>query len=115
MDMTVVVTRNAPERYRGFLASCMLEIAPGVYTSPRMNDGVRERVWEVCLGWGGSLPTDGGVLLTWRDAAAPSGQGLRVIGWAKADIVDHDGVWLARTDLVDDRDDEGFQDSPTAD
>ena len=56
MDMTVVVTRNAPERYRGFLASCMLEIAPGVYTSPRMSDGVRERVWEVCLEWSGALP-----------------------------------------------------------
>ena len=32
--MTVVVTVNVEGRYRGFLASVMLEIAPGVYTSP---------------------------------------------------------------------------------
>ncbi len=29
MPMTLVVTRNAPMRYRGFLASCMLELAAG--------------------------------------------------------------------------------------
>ena len=34
--MTVVVTVNVESRYRGFLASVMLEIAPGVYTGPRM-------------------------------------------------------------------------------
>ena len=28
--MTLVVTRNALERTRGFLASVMLEVAPGV-------------------------------------------------------------------------------------
>ena len=46
MPMTVLVTRNAPMRYRGFLASCMLELAAGVYTSPRMTRAVRERVIE---------------------------------------------------------------------
>lgn len=102
MDMTVVVTRNVPERYRGFLASCMLEIAPGVYTSPRMSDGVRDRVWEVCLEWSGALPSDGGILLTWRHAGEPSGQGLRIIGWAKSDIVDHEGIWVARREFIDD-------------
>jgi CRISPR-associated protein Cas2 len=101
VGMTVVVTRNAPERYRGFLASCMLEVAPGVYTSPHMSDGVRERMWEVCLEWSDALPSDGGVLLTWRDAEQPSGQGLRVIGWARSEIVNHDGVWLARRPVAD--------------
>ncbi|NJN36487.1 MAG: hypothetical protein HC794_04785 [Nitrospiraceae bacterium] len=33
-------SRNAPGRYRGFLASCMLELAPGVYTSPQMSEAV---------------------------------------------------------------------------
>lgn len=102
MDMTVVVTRNVPDRYRGFLASCMLEVAPGVYTNPRMSDGVRERVWQVCIEWSGALASDAGVLLTWRDAKAPSGQGLRILGWAKADIVEHDGVWVARSEFVAD-------------
>lgn len=107
MDMTVVVTRNAPDRYRGFLTSCMLEVAPGVYTSPRMSDGVRERVWEVCLEWSSELPTDGGVILTWRDAAQPSGQGLRIVGWPKIDIVDHDGIWVVRKDCLAEPDDDG--------
>ena len=44
MSMTVVVTRNVAPRFRGFLASVMLEIAPGVYTAPEMSKGVRERV-----------------------------------------------------------------------
>lgn len=103
MDMTVVVTRNAPERYRGFLASCMLEIAPGVYTNPRMSTAVRERMWEVCMEWSGELPPEGGVLLTWRDAEQPSGQGLRVVGWPKSDIIDYDGIWIARAGSVGDR------------
>jgi len=100
MSMAVIVTRNAPERYRGFLASCMLEVAPGVYTSPRMTKGVRERVWAVCCEWSSTLPRDGGILLTWRDAGQPSGQGLMVLGWAKSDIVEHDGVWLARRTIT---------------
>ena len=44
--MTVVVTVNVEARYRGFLASVMLEIAPGVYTSPNMTRGIRERDME---------------------------------------------------------------------
>lgn len=104
MSMTVVVTRNVPDRYRGFLASCMLEVAPGVYTSPRMTKGVRERVWQVCIEWSAALPTDGGVLLTWRDKDQPSGQGLRTIGWAKNHIVDHEGVWIVRRDSGDEKD-----------
>lgn len=41
--MTVVVTVNVESRYRGFLASTMLEIAPGVYTSPQMTREREER------------------------------------------------------------------------
>ena len=35
MPMTVVVTRDFEARYRGFLTSIMLEIAPGVYACAR--------------------------------------------------------------------------------
>jgi len=94
--MTIVVTRNAPYRYRGFFASCMLEIAPGVYVSPRMTNGVRERIWDVCVEWSEALPPDGGVLLTWRDKSQPSGQAIKVLGWARTDIVEHDGLWMVR-------------------
>ena len=96
--MTVVVTRNVPDRYRGFLASCMLELAPGVYASPHMSEAVRERVWAVCCEWAGALPNDGGVLMTWREKQAPSGQAVRVLGWPKKDFVELDGMWLDRAD-----------------
>ena len=60
--MTVVVTVNVAARYRGFLASAMLEIAPGVYTAPRMTSGIRERVWAVLATWyaelGGGVDSD---------------------------------------------------------
>jgi CRISPR-associated protein Cas2 len=98
MSMTVVVTRNAPGRYRGFLASCMLELAPGVYTSPHMSEAVRERVWAVCCEWAGALPDDGGVLMTWREKQEPSGQAVRTLGWPKKEFVELDGMWLDRAD-----------------
>lgn len=96
MPFTVVVTRNVPDRTRGFLASVMLEIAPGVYVSPRMTRGVRERVWNVMLEWCGLLPEDGGVLMTYPDRSAPSGQAILMLGFPKADLFDVDGFWLAR-------------------
>ena len=45
MSMTVVVTRNVSPRIRGFLASSMLELAPGVYSATRLNTSVRDRMW----------------------------------------------------------------------
>lgn len=95
--MTVVVTRNVPERYRGYLASCMLEVAPGVYTSPLMSAGVRERVWATCCDWAATLPDDGGVVMAWRNATEPSGQSLLVLGWPRKELVELDGVWLDRS------------------
>ncbi len=47
MALTVIVTRDVAYRFRGFLASVMLEIAAGVYISPQMTKGVRTRVWKV--------------------------------------------------------------------
>lgn len=94
--MTLVVTRNAPERVRGFLASCMLELAPGVYTSPHMTAAVRDRVWAVLCEWSGALPDDGGVLLTWVDSRQPSGQGVLALGWPRKELVELDGLWLDR-------------------
>jgi CRISPR-associated protein Cas2 len=95
MSMTVVVTRNVPARFRGFLASCMLEVAPGVYVAPDMNRGVRERVWAVCCDWAGLLPDDAGVLITFRDKHAPGGQAIKTLAWPKKEVVEVDGLWLA--------------------
>ncbi len=93
--MTVVVTVNVEGRYRGFLASAMLEIAPGVYTSPQMTDGIRERVWDVLTGWYYELRT-GAIVMTWRDPAAVGEQQIRTLGEPPKDIVDADGVYLVR-------------------
>jgi len=95
MPMTIAVTRNAPGRFRGFLASCMLEVSPGAYAAPHMSKGVRQRVWQTLLDWAEMLGEDSGVMLVWRDREAPSGLGLSTLGWPKKELVRHEGLWLA--------------------
>lgn len=99
MPMTVVVTRNVPDRYRGFLASCMCEIAPGVYTAPRMNKGIRERVWQVMVDWFEKDAEEQSVLMTWPDPKLPGGQRVRALGVPRNDLVRVDGVYMARRDV----------------
>lgn len=99
MPMTVVVTRNVPDRYRGFLASCMCEIAPGVYTAPRMNKGIRERVWQVMVDWFEGDAEEQSVLMTWPDGKLPGGQRVRALGVPRNDLVRVDGVYMARRDV----------------
>jgi len=102
MAMTVVVTRNVRERFRGYLASCMCEVAPGVYTAPRMTVAVRDRVWDVLVSWF-AHGEDASVVMTWPDAARPGGQEVRVLGAPRTEVVEHDGVYLARRELGKDQ------------
>jgi len=104
VPMTVVVTRDAAPRVRGFLASCMLEIAPGVYTSPKMTRAIRDRVWSVLVDWMLEIGS-GGVVLTWFDPAEPGGQGLLTLGIPPKELHTYDGIHLVRTPLP-----EGFED-----
>lgn len=99
MSMTVVVTRNAPGRIRGFLASVMLEIAPGVYSAPRISPAVRERVWTVLSEWF-SQQGDTSVVMTWQDRDTPGGQSVRTLGTPPIDLVTVDGLVLARRRLA---------------
>jgi len=94
--MTVVVTRDVPARFRGFLASVMLEIAPGVYTSPRMDEGVRQRVWEVLEQWYYDLGSPGSIVMTWRAPSESGGQAVRTLGIPPKELHDHDGLLLVR-------------------
>jgi CRISPR-associated protein Cas2 len=98
MPMTVVVTRDVEDRYRGFLSSVMLELAPGVYTGPRLSRGVRERVWLVLSDWHGELRR-GSIVMTWRETTAPGGQGVLMLGETRRMLVDIDGVLLVRREL----------------
>ena len=93
--MVVVVTRDVAGRFRGFLASCMLEIAPGVYTAPRMSVRVRERVWDVVERWWMERP-QGSVVMTWVDRTRVGGQGVLTLGEPPVELHDHDGLFLVR-------------------
>lgn len=93
--MTVIVTRDVPDRFRGFLASCALEIGPGIYTSPRMTAAVRERVWAVMCEWHGVLK-QGSIVMTWADPKHRAGQRVLALGFPAKEIVDHDGVLMVR-------------------
>lgn len=97
--MTVVVTRSVPERFRGFLASVMCEVAPGVYTGPRMAAGVRERVWKVMTEWFEGAEGEG-VLMTWPDAKAPGGQVFLTLGSPRVDLYEIDEMVLVRAELT---------------
>ena len=99
MAMTVVVTRNVGERFRGYLASGMCELAPGVYTAPRMTAAVRDRVWGVLESWF-ALGEDASIVMTWPESTLPGGQAVRVLGEPTAELIDHDGVYLARRELT---------------
>ncbi len=95
MPMTLIVTRDVEPRYRGFLASAMLEIAPGVYATPAMSKGVRERIWTVLTAWWEELRR-GAIVMTWRDPSASGGLGLAMLGDPPKTIVDADGVLLVK-------------------
>ena len=91
VQTTLVVTRDVEERHRGFLISVMLEIAPGVYVSPRMSQGVRERVWSALTDWWTALGR-GSVAMVWRDRSAGGDLHIETLGEPPKEIVDADGV-----------------------
>lgn len=95
MSMTVIVTRNVEARYRGFLASAMLEVAPGLYVSPDLSKGVRDRVWSVLTKWYAHLG-NGAITLVFEDSKATGGMALDYLGEPPKAVWDCDGVLLVR-------------------
>ena len=101
MSMTVVVTRNVPDRIRGFLASSMLEVGTGVYTGSNISAAVRDRIWDVLETW---FPaTDSSIVMVWTDRNVPGGQSVKALGVPPIDLVELDGIVLARRDIPDKR------------
>ena len=96
--MCVIVTRDVENRYRGFLGSVMLELAPGVYSHPRLNKRVREQVWSVMDDWHSQLKR-GSIVMTWADKNASGGSGLLTLGEPAKQIVDHEGMLIVRREL----------------
>ena len=95
MPMTVVATRRVEARYRGFLASIMLEVAPGVYVAPDMSSGVRQRLWSVLSEWWAALG-NGSIVLLFRDQHFVGHVRIQTLGEPIKEIVDADGVLLIK-------------------
>ena len=95
MALVVIVTRDVPNRFRGFLASVMLEVAPTVYISPRMNPGVRKRTWDVLSDWFAADPR-GSIVMVWRDSNETGGVGIEHLGEPPRELVDIDGLWVVK-------------------
>jgi CRISPR-associated protein Cas2 len=95
MPLCLIVTRDVEPRYRGFLGSVMLELAPGFYASPRMSSAVRDRVWDVMHDWRATLGR-GSITMAWRDAGAPGGLKVLALGEPPKDLVEHEGSLLVR-------------------
>jgi CRISPR-associated protein Cas2 len=91
----MIVIRDVSDRVHGFLSSVMLEVAPNVFVSPRMNQGVRDRVWTVMSDWYLDEP-QGSLVMVWRDLNAVGGVGINHLGAPPRDLVEADGMWLVR-------------------
>jgi len=95
MALVMIVTRDVADRFRGFLSSVMLEVAPNVFVSPRMTPGVRDRTWSVVSDWHRREPR-GSLVMVWRDLNATGGVGLAHLGTPTRELVELDGMWLTR-------------------
>jgi len=95
MALVMIVIRDVPERFHGFLSSVMLEVAPNVFASPRMSPAVRERVWSVLRGWHRD-EKQGSLVMIWRDLNATGGVGVANLGDPPRKLVEVDGMWLVR-------------------
>ncbi len=91
MSMTIMVTRNVSDRIRGFLSSSMLELAPGVYSAPRLSPAVRERIWKILAEWF-NYETEASAIMVWADPTMPGGQDVRTIGLPPIKLVEIDGL-----------------------
>lgn len=91
--LTVVVTRDVEDRYRGFLASAMLEVAPGVYVSPHLTPRAREKIWDVLADWHARLGR-GGITMIHPERQADGGLRVRNLGHSPRSLVAIDGALL---------------------
>lgn len=99
MAMCVVVTRDVPLRFRGFLASCMLEISSGVYAQPDMSAAVRERVRAVLDDWW-SYYQQGSVVMTWPTPGKDKRQEVWIAGEPAKEILEYEEVHLVRREMT---------------
>ncbi len=93
MALTILITRDVEDRYRGFLSSAMLELSPGVYASPSLSARARDKIWDVVTGWHAQL-RNGSLMLIFPDSRADGGLAVRSLGSTPRKPVRLDGVLL---------------------
>jgi CRISPR-associated protein Cas2 len=99
VSLTLIVTRDVEARYRGFLASSMLEVSPGTYVSPRLTRDTRERIWTTLCDWHRTLRR-GSIVMVWQDRSALDRIGVKHLGEPPNDLVMCDGLLLTRRPLA---------------
>lgn len=93
MSATLIATRNVSDRVRGFLASSLLEVGPGVYFGAKLSSAVRDRIWNVLQeNWGDEI--DASVVMVWRNPTMPGEHSVRTLGTPPVDLVELDGMIL---------------------
>lgn len=99
--MLVLITNQVPMKVRGFLAACLLEVAPGVYVHPRINAGVRERIWKIMTEWSVEFSQEAFVLALWPAPKSSGGINIRTIGIPQRTLIDYDGLVLSKLTSAD--------------
>jgi len=93
--LTIVITRDVDNRYRGLLRSSMLEASTSIYVSAQLNKEARDRLWDVMSRWHQALQR-GCIIMIWRDRDAFADVGMRTLGETPRDIREIDGILLTR-------------------
>lgn len=86
--MLVMVTEAVPERLRGQLSLCMVELQTGVFVG-RVTPVVRDQLWALAL----KLAGVGRVVQAWSESSE-QGFRMRMHGDGRRSVVDLDGIQL---------------------
>ena len=95
MKSVVVVVRDVPDRFRGYLKSLFLEFSVNAFVSPAMDEGVIERSWKILSDWH-DAEGKGSIIMIVPDRKATGGLNIRLKGEAVREIIDLDGVFCTR-------------------
>ncbi|MDP3276803.1 MAG: type I-E CRISPR-associated endoribonuclease Cas2e [Deltaproteobacteria bacterium] len=93
--MWVIDLENAPDRLRGTLSRWGVEVRAGLYVGSA-SGRVRDALWELVR----SLASADTSAVMVFDASGPQGFEARTHGRNRREIVDMDGLWLARFEPV---------------
>lgn len=93
MNLTVVITRDVEDRYRGLLSSAMLEASPGVYMSGSLSARARDALWKIMTDWHAQLGR-GSIAVLYTDKHADGGIGVQSLGNPPRRPVRLDGALL---------------------